>query len=78
MKVFAAHNLRGEIDHLVVTPPDTPPGAVSVASGHLVTEVDAQQFHLDATKAEGLEKLAEMIRSHRVNIKSVGELVKKT
>jgi hypothetical protein len=41
MKVLAAHNLLGDIEHLVVLPTDAPPAAVGIAHGHLVTALPA-------------------------------------
>jgi hypothetical protein len=77
MKVLAAHNLLGDIEHFVVLPADAPPAAVGVAQGHLMTEVDASGLRVDAKKPETLEKLAETIRSYRVEVKEQGRLVKK-
>lgn len=77
MRVLAAHNLAGDIEHFVVLPSDAPAAAVGVAQGHLVTEVEASGLRLDAKKPDGLEKLAATIRAHRVDVKGPGRLVKK-
>jgi hypothetical protein len=78
MKILAAHNLGGDIEHLVVLPADAPPAAVGVAQGHLVTEIDTAGVKFDATKPEGLEKLVETIRAYRVDVKGHGRLRKKS
>jgi hypothetical protein len=77
MKVLAAHNLLGDIEHLVVLPTDAPPAAVGIAQGHLVTEVDASGLRLDPEKPEELEKLSAAIREYQVDVKERGRLVKK-
>lgn len=69
MKVFAAHSMRGEIEHLIVQPDNAPPASVGAGQGHLVTEVEGLDLHLDPAKPEGLDKLVETIRNYRVDIK---------
>jgi hypothetical protein len=77
MKVFAGHDLRGEIEHLLVVPDDGPPAAVAAVAGHLVTEIDPAGIELDATKPETFERLAETIRTYRVEVSPKGQLRKK-
>jgi hypothetical protein len=76
MKILAAHSLRGDIEHLIVLPTDGPPASVGTAQGHLVSEVEGLDVHLDPAKPEGLEKLVETIRSYRVELKGRGHLRK--
>jgi hypothetical protein len=77
MRILAAHSLGGDIEHLVVLPADAPPAAVAPVEGHLLTEIDVSGIQLDATKPEALEKLADTVRTYRVDVKGRGVLRKK-
>jgi hypothetical protein len=77
VKIHAIHDLRGEIQHLVVAPDDGPQGSVGVSAGSLMTEVSAPDLAVDLTKPESVEKLTAAIRSFKVEAGKGGRLVKK-
>ena len=77
MKIHAIHDMRGEIQHLVVGPAEGPQGSVGVPAGSLMTEVSAPDLAVDLTKPESVEKLAAAIRTFKVEAGKGGRLVKK-
>ena len=76
MKIHAIHDMRGEIQHMVVVPANGPHGSVGVPAGSLMTEVSAPELAVDLAKVESLEKLAATIRTFTVEA-AKGRLVKK-
>jgi cytochrome c1 len=78
VKFLAIHDGRGNISRLVAYPPDSPPGAVAVEPGQLMTEVDAAEVSLDFANPESYQRLAEMLTHFQVEgNETEGKLVRK-
>ena len=75
MRLFAMHDAEGTLTRLVVNPPDAPPAMVAAREGELVTEVDASRLKIDLAKPESLLKLADLLKTHRVEPRDPGRLV---
>ena len=79
MKLFAAHDREGTIQHIVVNPTNAPQGALAVPGEHLVCEIEAPDVSRDIARPESLERLTETIRDYRVEtkVRRKDKLVKK-
>jgi len=84
MRILAAHDAEGNIQHIVVSPADSPLATVMAENGLLVTEVEAPDefsgLDLRSDPDESRKRLAEVLQ-HPQDFKIEGqgkaELVRK-
>jgi len=79
MRVLAMHDAQGNIHHIVVGPPDSPPAVVTAEPGLLVTEVEAPEeiADLDLSDPQSQRQLNEVLQNFRVEAQAEGRLVRK-
>lgn len=77
MKVLAIHDAKGNIDAVIVRPGDAPMGATA-APGQMVTEVEVPDVKIDPADPRSYQRLIDMLREFRVEVKTVARLVKKS
>jgi hypothetical protein len=84
MRILAAHDTQGNIQHIVVSPTDSPLATVTAESGLLVTEVEAPEdlTGLDLSDPEGSHgRLAEVLlhlQEFRIEGVVKGKLIRKS
>jgi len=76
MKILTVHDGRGNIDACVVQPPNAPPVAMSAAPGQVVSEVEAREVRIDLDDPESLQRLVDVVRNFRVEVKTEARLVR--
>lgn len=77
MKIRAIHDAQGNITKIAVSPPNAPSGVPSVPAGHSVTEVDTD-IGIDLKDPTSFNRLVEVLKNFRVEVKTEAKLVKKT
>jgi hypothetical protein len=81
MRILAAHDTQGGIQHIVVCPADSPCATVTAETGLLVTEVEVPEelSGLDLSDPEGSSRrLAEVLQDFRIEGEVKAKLVRRT
>jgi len=77
MKVLAIHDAKGDIARIVVCPPNSPPAGTAVGAGYLATEVEAPDLKINAADPQSYQRVAQVLKKLKVEVKPAGKLVKK-
>jgi hypothetical protein len=78
MKLLTIHDAQGNISAVVVRPDNAPMGAPVVPGQmELMTEVEAPDVQIDPAEPESYQRLIEMLRDFRVEVKTEARLVRK-
>jgi len=77
MKLLAVHDAKGNIARIMVCPPSAPPAATAAGPGYFVTEVEAPDPKIDAADPESYQRLTQVLKNFRVEVKTEGKLVRK-
>jgi hypothetical protein len=79
MRVVALHDADGNIESLLASPEGSPSMGTEVKPGQRMTEIDVPELTSDLDGSSLLDRLDEMISSHRVEAgPSQARLVQKT
>jgi hypothetical protein len=76
MRIIAAHDTEGGIQHIVVCPADSPCPTVTAETGLLVTEVEAPEelSGLDPSDPEGSRRRLAEVLQHLQDFRIEGEV----
>ena len=80
MKILVAHDAKGNIHHLVVSPPNAPPATVTTEPGLLISEIEAPEVMsgLDLSDPErSSQQLSEVLQHFQVEVGAKAKLVRK-
>jgi hypothetical protein len=80
MRIFAAHDVEGNIHQIVVSPPDAPLATVTTEPGLLMTEIEAPEMMsgLDFSDPErSSQQLSEILQHFRVEVGAKVKLIRK-
>jgi hypothetical protein len=78
MKIIALHDARGNIERLVAAPAGGPPASVGGDANLIATELDAANLRIDLRVADAHERLVDLIKNYRVEVKREAKLVRRT
>ena len=80
MKILVAHDAKGNIHHLVVSPPDAPPASVTTEPSLLISEIEAPEvmsgFDLSDPERSS-QQLSEILQHFQVEVAAKAKLVRK-
>jgi hypothetical protein len=71
MRIVAAHDVEGNIQHVVISPADAPPATVTTETGLLATEVEAPDLIAelsDPKDSQQMRKVLQDLQDFRVEV----------
>ena len=80
MRILAAHDAKGNIHNVVVSPPDAPPATVTTEPGLLISEIEAPEVMsgLNLSDPErSSQQLSEVLQHFQVEVGAKAKLVRK-
>ena len=80
MRILAAHDAKGNIHHVVVSPPGVPVATVATEPGLLITEIEIPETMsgLDLSDPErSSQRLSEVLQHFQVEVGARAKLIRK-
>ena len=80
MRILAAHDARGNIHHVVVSPPDAPVATITAEPSLLITELEIPETMsgLDLSDPErSSQRLSEVLQHFQVEVGAKAKLIRK-